>query len=91
MFLCRVCVPIGISEVEVNPESVLGLDHGINNWLTGVSNVGTSFIIDGLHLKSLNQWYNKRISVLKENHHKGSGQTNWPGLRKKGTDKLEMQ
>ena len=58
-------------EVEVNPESVLGLDHGINNWLTGVSNVGTSFIIDGLHLKSLNQWYNKRISVLKENQPQG--------------------
>ncbi|MEG3929650.1 transposase, partial [Microcoleus sp. T3_D1] len=40
----------------VLPGSVLGLDHGINNWLTGVSNVGTSFIIDGRHLKSLNQW-----------------------------------
>ncbi|MEG4302993.1 transposase [Microcoleus sp. D3_18a_C4] len=55
----------------VLPGSVLGLDHGINNWLTGVSNVGTSFIIDGRHLKSLNQWYNKRISVLKENRPQG--------------------
>ncbi|WP_445249921.1 RNA-guided endonuclease InsQ/TnpB family protein [Microcoleus sp. OTE_8_concoct_300] len=53
------------------PGSVLGLDHGINNWLTGVSNVGTSFIIDGRHLKSLNQWYNKRISILKENRPQG--------------------
>lgn len=25
----------------------LGLDHGLNNWITGVSNVGTSFIVDG--------------------------------------------
>nr|WP_293126804.1 transposase [Microcoleus sp. bin38.metabat.b11b12b14.051] len=57
--------------VEFNPDHVLGLDHGINNWLTGVSNVGTSFIVDGLHLKSLNQWYNKRVSVLKENQPQG--------------------
>lgn len=58
-------------DVEVNSENVLGLDHGINNWLTGVSNVGTSFILDGRHLKSLNQWHNKRISVLKENRFQG--------------------
>jgi len=57
--------------VDINPDNVLGLDHGINNWLTGVSNVGTSFIVDGLHLKSLNQWYNKRVSVLKENQPQG--------------------
>ena len=57
--------------VGVDTGNVLGLDHGINNWLTGVSNVGTSFIVDGLHLKSLNQWYNKRISLLKENQPQG--------------------
>ena len=28
-------------------------------------------IVDGFHLKSLNQWYNKRISVLKENQPQG--------------------
>jgi len=33
------------SAVDVSPGRVLGLNHGINNWLTGVSNVGTSFII----------------------------------------------
>ncbi|MEN9272153.1 MAG: transposase, partial [Gloeomargarita sp. DG_1_5_bins_55] len=38
------------------------IDHGINNWLTCVSTVGTSFIIDGRHLKSKNQWYNKRVA-----------------------------
>jgi putative transposase len=27
--------------------------------------------VDGLHLKSLNQWYNKRVSVLKENQPQG--------------------
>lgn len=51
----------------VNKANVLGIDSGINNWLTCVSNLGTSFIIDGKHLKSLNQNYNKRISTLKQN------------------------
>jgi lycopene cyclase CruP len=55
----------------VDPLKVLGIDHGINNWLTCISNVGTSFIIDGKHLKSLNQWYNKRTSILKENQSQG--------------------
>ncbi len=55
----------------VNKENVLGIDPGINNWLTCVSNVGTSFIIDGKHLKSLNQNYNRRISTLKENKPQG--------------------
>ncbi|MEH2447051.1 MAG: transposase [Nostoc sp.] len=43
---------------------MLGIDPGINNWLTCVSNVGTSFIIDDKHLKSMNQYYNKRVSTL---------------------------
>lgn len=57
--------------VKLDPNKALGIDHGIDNWLTCVSNCGTSFIIDGLHLKSLNQWYNKRVSVLKENQPQG--------------------
>lgn len=46
---------------------VLGIDPGINNWLTCVSNIGTSFIVDGRHIKSMNQYYNKRVATLKEN------------------------
>jgi len=58
-------------QAPVDSTKVLGIDHGINNWLTCVSNVVTSFIVDGRHLKSLNQWYNKRVSVLKENQPQG--------------------
>lgn len=54
-----------------NPQRVLGIDHGVDNWLTCVSNVGASFIIDGKHLKSLNQWYNKRVAALKETQPQG--------------------
>jgi putative transposase len=56
---------------QVDPARALGIDHGLNNWMTCISNVGTSFIVDGLHLKSLNQWYNKRIATLKEDKPQG--------------------
>ena len=58
-------------QADVDTNNVLGIDPGLNNWLTCVSNVGTSFIVDGLHLKSLNQWYNKRVARLKENQPQG--------------------
>lgn len=56
---------------DVNPSFVLGIDPGLNNWLTCISNVGTSFIIDGKHLKSLNQFYNKQVSTTKKNKPQG--------------------
>ena len=57
--------------VDVDSTRCLGVDHGLINWLTCVSNCGTSFIVDGLHLKSLNQFYNKQISTLKEKKPQG--------------------
>lgn len=66
-FYLELIYKIEVIQAEVDPSKVLGIDHGINNWLTCVSNVGTSFIVDGKHLKSLNHWYNKRTSILKEN------------------------
>ncbi|MGB3510391.1 MAG: transposase [Microcoleaceae cyanobacterium] len=56
---------------QLNPENVLGIDHGLNNWLTCVSNVGTSLIVDGKQVKSMNRWYNKQISTIKENQPQG--------------------
>ncbi len=50
---------------------VLGIDHGLNNWLTCLSNIGTSFIVDGLKLKSLNQFYNKQIANIKDKKPQG--------------------
>ena len=60
-----------ISVEEVDPKNVLGVDPGINNWLSCISNVGTSFIVDGRKVKSLNQWYNKRVATLKEGKPQG--------------------
>ncbi|MBW4648815.1 MAG: transposase [Kastovskya adunca ATA6-11-RM4] len=42
-------------QADVDPTKCLSIDHGIDNWITCVSNAGTSFIVDGRHLKSLNQ------------------------------------
>ena len=63
-FYAEFVYPKANIKTELDPDKCLGIDHGVNNWLTCVSNIGTSFIVDGKHLKSLNQWYNKRTSVL---------------------------
>ena len=44
---------------ELNKENALGIDLGIDNLCTCVTNTGVSFIIDGRKLKSINQYYNK--------------------------------
>ena len=44
---------------ELNKKNVLGIDLGIDNLCTCVTNTGASFIIDGRKLKSINQYYNK--------------------------------
>ncbi|MGD1712786.1 transposase [Hydrocoleum sp. CS-953] len=43
----------------LNQDNVLGIDHGLNNWLTCISNVGTSLIVDGKQIKSMNRTCNK--------------------------------
>lgn len=49
---------------DVDIARCLMIDHGVDNWLTCLSNFGTSFIVDGKHLKSLNQGYNKQVAFL---------------------------
>ena len=43
----------------------LGVDLGLNNLASCVSNNGLCFIINGKPLKSINQYYNKKVSFLK--------------------------
>lgn len=52
--------------LPLESKKVLSIDHGLDNWLTCISNVQTSFIVDGKHLKAINQWYNKRVAGIKE-------------------------
>ena len=44
---------------ELNKKNGLGIDLGIDNLCTCVTNNGETFIIDGRKLKSINQYYNK--------------------------------
>ncbi len=59
------------NKTELDKDKVLGIDHGVDNWLSCVSNIGTSFIIDGKHIKSKNQWYNKQVAKIKEDKPQG--------------------
>lgn len=72
-------------QVQANVDfgRALGIDPGLNNWLTGVSNAGTSLIVDGLHLKFVNQFYNKRIATLKENQIQGFWSKHLAGITEK--------
>jgi lycopene cyclase CruP len=72
-----------VVQADVDISRAMGIDPGLNNWLTCVSNVGTSLIVDGLHLKSLNQWYNKRVSSLKENQPQGFWSKQLAGIPEK--------
>ena len=61
-----------IEKLNLNKKNALGIDLGINNLCTCVTNNGStcvtnngrSFIIDGRKLKSINQFYNKRNASL---------------------------
>ena len=49
---------------ELDITKAMGIDLGVNNLATCVTNTGESFIVDGKKLKSINQWYNKELSRL---------------------------
>ncbi len=70
-FYAEFVYPAEPVNLQLSRLKVLGIDHGIDNWLTCVSNAGASFIVDGKHLKSLNQWYNKRVATLKDSQPQG--------------------
>jgi putative transposase len=67
-------------QTNVDTAKCLAIDHGIDNWLTCISNIGTSFIIDGKHLKSINQGYNKRVAFLMEGKANGYWSKRLAGL-----------
>jgi putative transposase len=60
-------------QADVDPSRVLGIDRGINNWLTCVNNVGSSFIVDGRHLKLSISFTTSRLPILKKISLKVSG------------------
>lgn len=53
---------INVSTIE-NSENIIGIDLGINNFATIQNNIGSKpIVINGKGLKSINQYYNKKIA-----------------------------
>lgn len=52
-------------ELTFNKNNVLGIDLGVNNLCTCVTNNGYSFIINGRPIKSMNQYTNKQVAYYK--------------------------
>ncbi|NEO94305.1 MAG: IS200/IS605 family element transposase accessory protein TnpB [Moorea sp. SIO3G5] len=67
----------GKQPVDTSPEldysQALGIDHGGDNWLTCVSTLGKSFIIDGKRLKAMNQGYSRLVAK----HKAGKSEKYW--------------
>lgn len=51
---------------NVKGNNVLAIDFGVNNLMTCTTTKGEAFIVDGKRLKSMNQYFNKRLSYLNE-------------------------
>jgi IS605 OrfB family transposase len=75
-----------VQQVQAIPGKFLSIDHGVNNWLTCVT-PDASFIVDGYHLKSLNQGYNRQVSIIKT----GKPQAFWCNLLDRLTAKRNRQ
>jgi len=86
-FYAEFVYPMQAKYYQLDPTKALGLDPGLNNWLTCVSTTGDSLIVDGKKLKALNQWYNKQISTMKD----GKPQGFWSRTLAQITEKRNRQ
>jgi IS605 OrfB family transposase len=59
-FKIQYCYKQDVEEKNLDIDSCLAIDIGLNNLATCVTNTGTSFIMDGRKLKSINQYWNKQ-------------------------------
>ncbi|AFZ33886.1 transposase, IS605 OrfB family [Stanieria cyanosphaera PCC 7437] len=72
---------------DLDYSQAIGLDPGVNNWLTGVSTLGKSFILCGKKIKSINQKYNKLVAKYK----KGKSNFSWDSFLANLTHKRNCQ
>ena len=50
--------------LNLSNDNALAIDIGLENFATCITTIGTSFIMDGRKLKSINQYWNKRKAQL---------------------------
>ncbi|MGL5880413.1 MAG: RNA-guided endonuclease InsQ/TnpB family protein, partial [Xenococcaceae cyanobacterium] len=70
-FYAEFVYQLQVVKPKLNPQFAISIDPGLNNWLTCVSNIGKSFILNGRKVKSQNQYYNKKIANLKKGKPQG--------------------
>ena len=51
-------------DLGLSQDNTLAIDIGLENFATCITTIGTSFIMDGRRLKSINQYWNKRKAHL---------------------------
>ena len=55
---------------DLESSEYLSIDLGINNIVSAASTRGDAFLISGKRIKTVNQWYNKNLSILRSKHDK---------------------
>ena len=70
-FILEVIYEKEIINQKLDTNNIIGIDLGVNN-LMSCSTKNESFIINGKPLKSINQFYNKKISKMKSDNKKYS-------------------
>lgn len=63
-FRIQYCYEQEKEPADVDQKKVLSIDIGLENLASCITNTGTSFIMDGRKLKSINQYWNKRKARL---------------------------
>ena len=64
-FIVEIVYPVECMELKPFNGNFLAIDLGLNNIITTIDNVSGSFIVKGGIVKSINQYYNKRLATLK--------------------------
>ncbi len=63
-FKIQYCYEQDIEDLHLNQSNILAIDIGLDNLASCVTTIGTSFIMDGRKLKSINHQWNKRRAYL---------------------------
>ena len=72
---------------QLNSNRIAAIDLGLNNFVTIVNNIGeSSIVINGKGIKSYNQYWNKKMSILRSIA-KTVNDLNWTKQMQKLTDK----
>jgi IS605 OrfB family transposase len=58
--------PVTQMKKQVQSTNLLTIDLGVTNFLSCITNLGDSFILDGRRIKSINQFFNKQAGKLQK-------------------------